>query len=191
MPDSHVSHCQQGHHGVQVVPKRRWVSRARIPSHAHIRTHTHTHSLTQTSAHTTHTRARVHTQTLSHTILRTCTDECKNRKLGCGLRTSPPVCPIVGDWLRDVSSDEYMLVGCPVGYKLENASGHDNLECQKCLEGFYVQDSRNPRDICRRCPSSATCVNGAPPIFQAAKVTGIALVSMVSLSLSLSLSLCV
>ena len=66
-----------------------------------------------------------------------------------------------------------MLVACPVGYKLENASGHDNLECQKCLEGFYVQDSRDPGDVCRRCPSSATCVNGAPPIFQATKVTGI------------------
>ena len=128
---------------------------------------THAHSDAQTSAHKqAHTR---HTRTYTQT----CTGECPNRNLGCGLRTTPRVCPIVGDWLRDVSSNEYMLVGCPVGYKLENASGHDNQECQKCLEGFYVQDPRNPSDICRRCPSSATCVNGAPPIFQATKVTGI------------------
>jgi len=98
--------------------------------------------------------------------------ECVDRKLGCGLRTSPPACSIVGDWVRDVSSNRFVLVGCPIGYKLENASGHDNFECQQCPEGFYVQDSRNPRDICRKCPSSAMCTNGAPPIFQAQKVWG-------------------
>ena len=37
---------------------------------------------------------------------------------------------------------------------------------------MYVQDSNNPDDVCRKCPSGASCVNGAPPIFQATKVTG-------------------
>ena len=98
--------------------------------------------------------------------------ECDDRNLGCGLRKKPYVCPIVGDWLRDISSNEFTLVGCPVGHKLQNASGHDNLACLKCAEGFYVQNPRDPSDVCRKCPSSATCVNGAPPIFQASKVTG-------------------
>jgi len=109
------------------------------------------------------------------TACRTCPKggECQDRNLGCALRSSPFACPIVGAefWLRD-SSNDFILVGCPVGHKLENASGHDNLECQKCPEGFYVQDPRDPNDICRMCPSSATCINGAPPIFQVTTVSG-------------------
>ena len=82
--------------------------------------------------------------------------ECQDRNLGCGLRTRPRACPVVGEWQRDIVLDEFILVGCPTGYKLENGSGHDNRECRKCAEGFYVQDSRNPSDLCRKCPSSAT-----------------------------------
>ena len=78
----------------------------------------------------------------------------------------------MGDWVRDISLDEFFLVGCPAGYKLENASGHDNLECQKCLDGYYVQNSHDPNSVCRKCPSSATCVNGRPPVFNAVKMEG-------------------
>ena len=90
----------------------------------------------------------------------------------CSLRTSPFACNIFGEWARDISSDEFRLLSCPIGYKLDNSTGHDNHACKKCLEGYYVQDSRDPDDTCRKCPSSASCINGAPPIFQAVKVTG-------------------
>jgi len=92
--------------------------------------------------------------------------------LSCSLRTSPFACKIFGEWVRDISSDEFRLLSCPIGYKLDNSTGHDNYACKKCLEGYYVQDSGDPDDSCRKCPSSATCLNGAPPIFQAAIVTG-------------------
>ena len=108
-----------------------------------------------------------------NTACRTCPKgaECEDRTQGCGLRNGAN-CPLVDTWERHVTTNEYILVKCPIGYKLENASGHDNRECQKCREGFYVQDSNNPDDQCRKCPSSATCINGAPPIFQVTTVKG-------------------
>ena len=82
--------------------------------------------------------------------------ECKDRS--CGLRKSPFACKLVGEWILDAASSEYRLMSCPTGFKLLNSSGHDNQECQKCAENYYVMDSRNPSDICRQCPSGALFV---------------------------------
>jgi len=98
--------------------------------------------------------------------------ECSDRALGCGLRTPDFVCELMGTWIRDKETDKFRLTRCPVGYKLENSTGHDNLACIKCNEGYYVQDPSDPKDICRKCPFSAECVNGGPPIFQAKRVSG-------------------
>jgi len=74
--------------------------------------------------------------------------------------------------MRDVFTDEFRLIACPIGFKLLNDTGHDNLACVQCPTDYYVQDSRDPHDQCRPCPSSARCVNGGPPLFESATVTG-------------------
>jgi hypothetical protein len=79
--------------------------------------------------------------------------QCKDRS--CGLRKTPFTCKLVGEWVLDIASSEYHLVACPTGSKLLNSSGHDNQECQQCAENYYVMNSRDPHDVCRKCPSGA------------------------------------
>jgi hypothetical protein len=77
---------------------------------------------------------------------------------------------IVGDWARDPVDDKYRLVSCPVGHVLRNAT-LEVQKCEKCAEGKYIVDSMNPRDtdgslaVCKKCPNSAVCPGGGPPLF--------------------------
>ena len=97
--------------------------------------------------------------------------ECFDRS--CALRSVPFTCTIIGEWIADPASGEYSVVSCPVGFQLQNASTLGlNIGCFKCPNGFYVHDSKDPTAVCRKCPSSATCTNGRPPVFNAAKMQG-------------------
>jgi len=97
--------------------------------------------------------------------------ECKDRS--CALRSNPFPCDIAGHWVKDLTSGQYTVMSCPSGYKLQNDTKMGlNVGCERCPLGYYVQDSHDPSSVCRKCPSSATCVNGRPPIFNAVKVEG-------------------
>ena len=65
---------------------------------------------------------------------------------------------------------------CPVGFVLvlDPATGSDDSlrpgACTACAVGRY---NVNPlTGLCLACPPSATCINGAPPLFGAERVTG-------------------
>jgi hypothetical protein len=64
---------------------------------------------------------------------------------------------------------------CPVGLVLvlDTSTGSDSLRpgaCTACAVGEY---NVNPlTGLCLPCPASATCINGAPPLFGAKRVTG-------------------
>ena len=73
---------------------------------------------------------------------------------------------------------------CPVGWVLllDQSTGSNTLDtdganvdgrpgaCTPCGFGTYSLDPL--LGICRRCPASATCMNGRAPLFNAVKVTG-------------------
>ena len=97
--------------------------------------------------------------------------ECKDRS--CALRSNPFQCEIVGQWVKDPTAGHYKVLLCPSGYKLQNDTKMGlNIGCEPCPLGYYVQDSHDPNSVCRKCPSSATCVNGRPPVFNAVKMQG-------------------
>ena len=62
----------------------------------------------------------------------------------------------------------------PVGSVLVLYSGTDEGQpgvCQKCPDNTYNVNPLTGR--CLPCPSSAVCVHGAPPVFDARKLTGV------------------
>ena len=64
------------------------------------------------------------------------------------------------------------LSTCPVGFALVMDQGKtpSTGACVKCVQGKYIS---NPLlGDCSQCPPSATCVDGAPPLFGASKITG-------------------
>ena len=66
------------------------------------------------------------------------------------------------------------LTVCPIGYVLvldpSSDGGPSPGACIMCQVGKY---SSNPlTGLCRRCPPSAVCTNGAPPVFAAVTITG-------------------
>ena len=79
-------------------------------------------------------------------------------------------CSIKGDWQRSPIDGRVQLLNCPAGNLVVNTSGHDFQTCEQCAQGKYTVDPFS--GACHVCPPSATCWNGAPPIFGAIKVAG-------------------
>ena len=76
-------------------------------------------------------------------------------------------CTVVGEWQRSTREEtlgKIQLLGCPVGHVLVNES-HDVQRCEKCQQDEFVSDSWDPEATCQKCPASAICPNGGPPIF--------------------------
>ena len=78
-----------------------------------------------------------------------------------------------------------LSTACPVGFALVMDSGLDAAgqpitpsggACIQCEVGKYIVNPLTGR--CSACPPSAMCVNGAPPVFGASKVTGSAEISV-------------
>ena len=64
---------------------------------------------------------------------------------------------------------------CPVGWRMVvddaiNQAGHRPGACTPCEPGTYIVKALT--GVCLTCPPTATCINGAPPIFRARKATG-------------------
>ena len=76
---------------------------------------------------------------------------------------------IPGEWFRDPITDDFILDTCPTGHNKQNES-LDIQKCQKCKENYYIVDSNDHTAQCTKCPKSALCPNGAPPIFEAKSV---------------------
>ena len=99
----------------------------------------------------------------------------------CGLRKSTwkingcSSGSIAGNWARDPVDDTFTLSGCPTGHLLQNAT-QDLQKCEKCPTGYYIVDPNNPYAAdggpaeCMKCPKSAMCPGGGPPIFDAQTV---------------------
>ena len=79
-------------------------------------------------------------------------------------------CSIKGDWQRSPIDGRVQVLNCPAGNLVVNTSGHDFQTCEQCAQGKYTVDPFS--GACHVCPASATCWNGAPPIFGASKVAG-------------------
>ena len=96
----------------------------------------------------------------------TCALQNPSKQCGTGVR-------IKGSWLRLPASGKFAVIGCPVGYKLNNLTGHDAQSCQQCVEGKYMMNSNDPAGQCQVCPTSAVCPNQGPPVFQTSSIGGI------------------
>ena len=87
-----------------------------------------------------------------------------NGCIHCSRCTSIP-----GEWYRHAKTDEFILDTCPTGHNKQNASLHIQ-KCEKCKENYYIVDSNDHTATCTKCPKSAVCPNGAPPIFDSKAV---------------------
>ena len=75
---------------------------------------------------------------------------------------------IKGNWMRSTQDGSFSLLGCPVGHRLNNISGHDAQACLQCPEGKFMLDPSDPSQVCQACPMTATCPNRGPPVFEKA-----------------------
>ena len=76
---------------------------------------------------------------------------------------------IPGEWSRDPETDDFILDTCPTGHNKQNES-LDIQKCEKCQENYYIVDPNDHTAKCTKCPKSAICPNGSPPIFEAKAV---------------------
>jgi hypothetical protein len=79
---------------------------------------------------------------------------------------------IKGNWMRSTQDGSFSLLGCPVGHRLNNISGHDAQACLQCPEGKFMLDPSDPSQVCQACPMTATCPNRGPPVFEKAAAIG-------------------
>ena len=79
---------------------------------------------------------------------------------------------IKGTWKRSNQDGRFSLLGCPIGHRLNNETGHDVQACQRCPEGMYMLDPNDPSQTCQACPMTATCPKRGPPVFKEAAIEG-------------------
>jgi len=134
-----------------------------------------------------------------------CLDFTCGLRMSTGKRSGCAKGSIVGEWKRDPVDDTWALLFCPTGHILQNAT-QDLQKCHKCIQGSYIANSKNPFAFdgilaaCTKCPKSALCAGGGPPLFDYRTVRSlvyiihtcinISFLSYLSLSPSLS-SMCV
>jgi hypothetical protein len=79
---------------------------------------------------------------------------------------------IKGNWIRSTQDGSFLLLGCPVGHRLNNISGHDVQACLQCPEGKFMLDPNDPSQVCQACPMTATCPKRGLPVFKQAAIEG-------------------
>jgi hypothetical protein len=79
---------------------------------------------------------------------------------------------IKGNWMRSTQDGSFSLLGCPVGHRLNNISGHDVQACLQCPEGKFMLDPNDPSQVCQACPMTATCPKRGLPVFKQAAIEG-------------------
>jgi hypothetical protein len=79
---------------------------------------------------------------------------------------------IKGNWMRSTQDGSFSLLGCPVGHRLNNLSGHDVQACLQCPEGKFMLDPNDPSQACQACPMTTTCPKRGPPLFKQAAIEG-------------------
>ncbi len=88
------------------------------------------------------------------------------------LQCAPGMEAINGNWMRSTQDGSFLLLGCPVGHRLNNVSGHDLQACLQCPEGKFMLDPNDPSQACQACPMRTTCPKRGPPVFKQADIEG-------------------
>ena len=92
--------------------------------------------------------------------------QCANGE--CALRNTNLTCSdgkskVIGEWVIDSATGQYMLTSCPAGYELRTADEQGSADLQQCFKcpspSTYIL--RPVLDTCQVCPPGLSCQGDA------------------------------